>query len=202
MGRFDIQWLLTLNNRMNAIMPAPKKRVLTVNDYLETPDGPPWYQLIDGQLLLEPSPTWTHQSVSSELEHALKVYLKINPLGALFSAPLDVYLDETNVFQPDIGVIMNAHRHLITERGVRGAPDFIVEILSPSNHRLDRGPKRRKYAEAGVREMWLVDPVKQTIEAYLFDQNTGQPRHTWHRDDTLTSMLFPGLSIAANEIFA
>jgi len=91
-------------------LPPGEKGPLTVKDYLKTPDGPPWYQLIDGRLLSEPSPTSDHQSVSRQLVVALGTYLERRPIGILYFAPLDVYLDETNVFQPDIMVIMNASR--------------------------------------------------------------------------------------------
>lgn len=138
-----------------------------MEDYLRTPDGPPWYELIEGQLVLEPTPTSGHQGILRDLSMALFAYLKSAQIGTLLFAPLDVYLNESNVFQPDIRVVMNARRKIITQRGIRGAPDFVVEILSPSNRALDRGPKFRVYAQSGVRELWIVDPRERTIESFV-----------------------------------
>ena len=174
---------------------------LTVQDYLQTPDGPPWYELVEGRLLLEPSPTSDHQSIIRELVVALCFHLRRFPIGTLFFAPLDVYLDDSNVFQPDIAVILHSHREIITPRGIRGAPDLVVEVLSPSNHRTDRGPKRLVYARAGVRELWIVDPAARTIERFLLDRDPAEPAEIWRPGDTVTTALFPGFSVPTDEIF-
>jgi len=187
---------------MNSATAPEQVDRLTVADYLNTPDGPPWFQLVEGRLLSEPSPTADHQTIVRELILAIGTHLQRFPLGTLFCGPLDVYLDDTNVFQPDLMVIMNGRREIITKQGIRGAPDFVIEVLSASNHRLDRGSKRRRYAAAGVRELWLVDPVAQSVETVLFAHRSELPAQIWHRDDSLASALFPGLSIPVNQLFA
>jgi Uma2 family endonuclease len=182
-------------------LPSLEHGELTVADYLKTGEGPPWFELIEGRLVLDPSTTSDHQSVARELVLALGIYLKKNPIGTLFFAPLDVYLDARNVFQPDIAVILNSRRDIITQRGLRGAPDIAIEILSPSNHRLDRGPKRIVYAQAGVRELWIVDPESRTIESFHLGQDQATPAHIWHLGDTVTTPLLSGFSITAQEVF-
>ena len=152
-------------------------------------------------MLSEPSPTSDQQSIVRELVVAFGNHLERCPIGILYCAPLDVYLDETNVFQPDIMVIMNASRKLITKRGICGAPDFAVEILSPSNQCIDRGPKRDTYARAGVREIWLVDPATRSIERFLLAQDPVKSVRIWRQKDIISSDLFPGLTLSASKIF-
>ncbi len=173
---------------------------LAVEDYLKTEDGPPWYELIEGQLVQEPSATIHHQSVVRELACALGSYLKVRPLGTLFFAPLDFHLDPRNVFQPDIAVILNSRRAIITGRWIQGAPDFVIEVLSPSNQHRDRGVKRYVYARAGVQELWIVDPFAQTMESFLLQSDSERPAYTWRLGDRAWSSLFPELSIGVTDM--
>jgi Uma2 family endonuclease len=184
------------------LVSAPEYGKLTVEDYLKTEDGPPWYELIEGRLFQEPSATFTHQSIVRELTFALVKYLKERPIGMLFFAPLDFHLDTRNVFQPDIAVILKSQPALVSGRWIKGAPDFAVEVLSPSNQHRDRGVKRRVYARSGVQELWIVDPVAQTIESFLLQNDPEGPAHTWSIKDKASSALFPEFSIGVAEVFA
>jgi Uma2 family endonuclease len=180
----------------------PEHGKSTVEDYLKTPDGPPWYELIEGQLVQEPSATINHQSIVRELTFALVKYLKGRPLGMLFFAPLDFHLDSRNVFQPDIAVILGSQPALFAGRWIQGAPDFAIEVLSPSNQHRDRGVKRRVYARSGVKELWIVDPKTQAIESFLLQSDPERPAQTWSMGNFASSPLFPAFSIAIAEIFS
>ncbi|CAN5190409.1 Uma2 family endonuclease [soil metagenome] len=176
--------------------------LLTVENYKILPETGPRYQLIEGDLYMAPAPNRFHQDISRNLEHILLDYLRQHPVGKLYDAPFDVYLDDYNVFQPDILVVLNDRLSIFTEAGAEGAPDFVVEILSPKTARLDRDNKRRVYATRGVRELWIIVPETRKIEVYLLGENAAEPAAVYGDHDTFESALFPGLRFEGAEIFA
>src|SRR5207247_936896 len=115
------------------------------------------YELIDGEVFVAPSPDAEHQRLSVRLSYYLYGYLREQPIGEVFTAPFDVELDEDNVFQPDLLVVLSEHGQRVG-RHVRGAPDLVVEILSPSTAVRDRNVKLTTYAARGVAELWLAEP--------------------------------------------
>lgn len=181
-----------------AYTPAP----LTVHDYLALPDAGPRYQLVDGDFHMAPAPNLFHQRASRNIGHLLLTWLDQNPIGEVFYAPLDVFLTETNVFQPDILFISKSRSHLLQENGVHGAPDLVVEILSPSTSFLDLGSKKRVYARCGVRELWIVDPVERSVAVYNLRESESEPKATWLEGDTFACQFFPGLELNVAKFFA
>jgi Uma2 family endonuclease len=175
---------------------------LTVENYKILPETGPRYQLIEGDLYMAPAPNRFHQDISRNLEYILLEYLEEHRIGKLYHAPFDVYLDDHNVFQPDILVVLNHRLSIFTDAGAEGAPDFVVEILSPKTARLDRDNKRRVYATSGVCELWIIAPEKRQIEVYLLQENATTPAATYGERDTFESQLFPGLTFDATKIFA
>jgi Uma2 family endonuclease len=173
----------------------------TVEDYLLLPDDGPRYQLIDGELYMAPSPNSFHQDISRNLVMILGPFIARRKLGKLYHAPFDVYLSEHNVFQPDVLFISNARAEILTKAGVKGAPDFVVEILSPSTARLDLDLKRRAYARFGVEELWIIDPKAREIGVYRFAENVEEPVATFREGDLIETRIFPGLKIDAREVF-
>jgi len=151
---------------------------------------------------MAPAPNRYHQVISRNLEYILLKYLDENPIGEVYDAPFDVYLDDYNVFQPDIIVVLNDRLSILTDAGAEGAPDFVVEILSPKTARLDRDNKRRVYATSGVRELWIIAPETQRIEVYLLAQDAANPVAVQGLKDSFESALFPGLRFVASDIFA
>ncbi len=151
---------------------------------------------------MAPAPNRYHQDISRNLEYILLDYLEENPLGKLYDAPFDVYLDQYNVFQPDIVVVMNARLDILTDAGAEGAPEFVVEILSPKTARLDRDNKRRVYASSGVQGLWIIAPEKQTIEVYFLPKDAAVPAVIHGAEARFTSRFFPGLEFDAARIFA
>src|ERR1043165_6802399 len=138
-------------------------RPITAADYRRLPEGPPYYQLIEGDLYMAPSPDRFHQDILGNLHFILRSHLEKSRSGSLHLAPSDVQLTNLNIFQPDLYYVSNTRKAILTDRGARGAPDLIVEILSPMSAKLDRGVKRELYARSGVEEMWIVDPAVKKI---------------------------------------
>ena len=133
---------------------------LTYADYLETSDDER-YELLNGELIEYPSPKEIHQSVLGNLYLILAKFIRERSLGKVYFSPFDVVLSDTNVVQPDILFISNERADIITPDNVQGAPDLVVEILSPATAERDRTVKLDLYATYGVKEYWIVDPRRQ-----------------------------------------
>jgi Uma2 family endonuclease len=174
---------------------------LTKEDYRLLPDSGPRYQLIEGELCISPAPNRYHQVISRNIVFMLLKYLEAHPLGELYHAPFDVYLSEHDVFQPDLVFVKKENFDVLTDAGVEGTPDFVVEILSPSNAYLDKKAKLRVYARTGVRELWLVDPETRVVHVYHLQADAQKPAATYTEGDTFSSPHFPGLAIRVIEIF-
>jgi Uma2 family endonuclease len=178
-----------------------KPRPFTVADYMGLPEHGPRYQLIEGELYMAPAPNRHHQSISGRIEFALGKYLERHPIGEIYHAPFDVELTDINVYQPDIAFFSNARRAYLTEHGAEGAPDLVVEILSPKTAKLDIGTKREIYARTGVTELWIVEPETRMVKVYRLQKNAATPHVTLGEDKVLTTPLFPGLKIRLKKIF-
>jgi Uma2 family endonuclease len=166
------------------------------------PEGGPRYQLIDGDLHMAPSPNLFHQEISRNLEIIIGTYLLANPIGKIFDAPIDVFLTETNVFQPDLLVVSTENFHLLKEDGIHGAPDLVIEILSPSTTKLDLGAKKRVFARCEVQEFWAVDPQTRKVAVYDLHQSEKEPVCTWLEGDEFECKLLPGLKFEVTKFFA
>ncbi|MCH7606294.1 MAG: Uma2 family endonuclease [Chloroflexi bacterium] len=182
-------------------MVRPNPRIkFTVKDYMSTPEGTR-YQLLDGEMILAPSPTSRHQTVSIQLFSALREYVREHALGRVWYAPLDVVLSNHDVAQPDIFFVSNARSGIITEPNIQGAPDLVVEILSTGTAQYDRGYKQALYSHHGVREYWMVDPDAETVEVLTESDQGLMLQASYSGEQTLTSPLLEGLAIGLDEIF-
>ena len=157
--------------------------------------------LFDGLLVEEPSATEEHQCISLNLTMLLAPEVKRRELGVVRYAPCDVWLSEDIVVQPDVLFISRERAHVVKGKWIHGAPDLVVEILSPSTARLDRGRKRQLYAEGGVRELWLIDPRLRRIEVFQFDVSSKEAVKTAGIGETLASPLLPGMSLEVSKVF-
>jgi Uma2 family endonuclease len=174
---------------------------ITVHDYREMPEGPPYFQLIEGDLFMSPSPNRFHQHILGSLHLLIGPFVRKEKLGEFHVAPSDVVLSETNVFHPDLYFVSRARRSVLTEQGVEGAPDLVVEILSPGTARNDKGAKRKVYSRTGVGELWLVDPDASEITVYRFEESPDEPVAVLGRRQTLKTPLLPGLKIRVADVF-
>ena len=173
---------------------------LTYADYLKTSDELR-YELLNGELVMAPAPLLYHQFILRKLLNAMSDHVDEQILGELFCSPADVVLSDTDVVQPDILYVSSQRSHILTPESVRGAPDLVVEILSPSTAELDRTTKLDLYAKHGVKEYWIVDPDSRTIMVMLRGENRFEVSGIYGDDQSLTSPTLDGFSIALEDIF-
>lgn len=172
----------------------------TYEDYLLVPEDRR-VELMDGEFYMVPSPGEYHQRLSGKLEFRLRKFIEERDLGFLYYAPFDVVLSENDVVQPDILFISKHRKGIITPDNVRGAPDLVIEILSPNTSKRDRITKKRLYSKYGVREYWIADPDSQSIEVLFFGDTGLEVFQVFPRESILRSPLLPGLEMDLREIF-
>ncbi|MEX2049011.1 MAG: Uma2 family endonuclease [Gemmatimonadota bacterium] len=124
------------------------------------------YEIIDGELVVTPSPSVRHQRIVTDLVTLLNTFVRSNDLGQLFSGPLDVLFAEGDYLEPDVVFVGHGKAKLVSERGIEGPPDLVVEVASPSTAKRDRGIKLDRYRHFGVREYWMVDGYARTLEVW------------------------------------
>lgn len=164
----------------------PPRTMLEV--YQSLPEGT-LAQLINNQIFMSPSPTNSHQKVLDSIYRQLGNFVEENGLGETRVAPFDVYLNRRNAYQPDIIFIASENLHKLRESGFYGAPDLVIEILSPGTWRFDKEDKRDEYERCGVKEYWMVEPRERTTEGFLLQNGeyTLLPSET----GKITLQLFP-----------
>lgn len=172
----------------------------TYQDYLHMPEDRR-YELVEGEFFMVPSPNESHQRISAEIEYLLQSYVKKHKTGFVYDAPFDVVLSDEDVVQPDIIYVSKERRNIITHNNIQGAPDLVVEILSPKISYRDREIKRKLYGKYGVKEYWIVDPIKQTIEVLSSDMPGYKKTGTYDVNTPLSSPLLPALLIDLNSVF-
>jgi Uma2 family endonuclease len=182
---------------------------LRYSDLAALPEDGMRHEIIDGEHYVSAAPSFRHQEVLGNLFSLLRVFIKSRRLGKLFFAPLDVWLSEHDVVEPDLLFVRRERLTALEERFLRGAPDLAVEVLSPSTRQVDRGVKLRAYRRFGFGEYWIVDPVAETIEVFRGGGDWTEPAVRLSRSAgsqpsrvlTLTTPLFPGLILTIDEIF-
>ena len=163
-------------------MEIPQERTYTIEDIYALPDGQR-AELIDGRMYMMAPPRTIHQRISSALHVAIYQYIKSrNGACEIFAAPFAVFLnkDNRNYLEPDLSIICNKDK--LDDRGCNGAPDWIIEIISPSDPQRDYGVKLFKYRTAGVREYWIVNPSTRTVNVYDFEKEIGTNQYTFNDD--------------------
>ncbi|MEK6699452.1 MAG: Uma2 family endonuclease [Nitrospirota bacterium] len=179
---------------------ATIKKKYTYQDYLKMPEDKR-YELIEGELLMTPSPKMDHQRISLRLVSRMERFVEEKSLGEVLEAPADVYLDEESVVQPDILFISKDRIGIIGEDNVKGAPDLVVEILSESTAYRDTVQKKVLYARFGVKEYWIVAPREKFIEIYSLKNKEYGLVKTYFYDDALESQVLKGFRVSLKEIF-
>lgn len=181
-------------------MTVPNPHIkFTYVDYVNAPEDKR-HELLDGDLVVTPAPGERHQSVSVLLASRLLLFATENRLGRVYSAPFDVVLSNTDVVQPDLLFVSNERRHVITAANVQGAPDLVVEILSPSTAERDLTFKRSLYARHGVREYWIVDTEASTVTVLRLREGEFETADTYGAGDTLTSPTLRGFALRIDEL--
>ena len=177
------------------------KIILTYEDYAAMPNDGNRYEILEGELAVTPAPSTRHQTVSGNLFFLLTQHVKAHDLGKLFHAPVDLILESASVLQPDLLFVAKARQNIITDRAVEGAPDLVIEILSPTTSRSDRVTKAQIYARHNVPAYWIVDPEQEAVEVYLLNVDSYRLTVTLQGEIPLPVPPFTDLKFAAKDIF-
>ncbi len=151
------------------MIPETNRKVELING--EIVSDYPLDELIKGDVVttILAGPTTKHQDIVGGMFYSLYSFIKANKVSCTaYTAPLDVELDDRNVYQPDVFIVCD--RDKITDKRIIGAPDLVVEVLSPSSKKHDIVDKYTKYANSGVREYWIIDPSEERTIVYLFGE--------------------------------
>ena len=181
-------------------MALPLEKNYTIEDIYTLPDGQR-AELIDGQMYMMAPPVRIHQKLVSQFTKIIGSYIDSKHGDCeVYPAPFAVFLneDDRNYVEPDISVICDKNK--LNEKGCNGAPDWIIEITSPSNPEHDYGIKLFKYRTAGVREYWIVNPQKQTVT--VFDFETDEKSNQYSFDDTVPVCIYDDLSIRVEDLLS
>jgi Uma2 family endonuclease len=161
-----------------------------------------YYELINGIIMKKSAPTPQHQNISMSLSLTLGSFIKSKKLGKLFAAPVDLFLDDRNAVQPDLVFVANDNQRIVTNDGIVGIPDLIVEIISPSSVMRDRVDKKNLYEKLNVKEYWIIDPAYQDIEVYtILNGRYELLSGITMLEGSLKSNILDGVSIDLKELF-
>ena len=170
------------------------------SDIWDAPDYGKKYEVIDGDLYVSPAPVWKHQRQLNRLNVRVAVWVERHDLGDVVTAPTGVVLDDENGLQPDLVFVSHDRAHIITENDIEGAPDLVVEVLSPSTEARDRGLKLRRYAASGVPHYWILDTDGPRSEERVLGDDGYQLVGTFGPGEIFRPTIFPGLEIPLDEI--
>ena len=180
----------------------PQPKLLTFNDYERlTPPDSGNYELHNGKIVYMASPLAPHQIVSGNLHAAIHFHIRKDKLGIVLTAPMDTILTPNDTVQPDLLFISKEREHII-DRQVKGAPDFIIEILSGSNNPKEMSYKKYIYETTGVREYWVVNMEKQLVTQYINVEDEFIVHKIARITDSLTSMVIKDFQIAVLDILS
>ncbi|WP_289302002.1 Uma2 family endonuclease [Sporofaciens musculi] len=179
-------------------MQVPQERIYTSEDYWNLPEGQR-AELIDGKLYAMAPPNRIHQRLVSRLTQIIGSFIDSNKgTCEVYPAPFAVNLnaDDKVWVEPDISVICDKDK--LSDQGCKGAPDWIIEIVSPSSTRMDYSVKLFKYRTAGVREYWIINPMKKAVQTYVFEGE--EDSNLFSFDDEIPVYIFNGLTIRISDL--
>jgi Uma2 family endonuclease len=189
-----------ISTAAGALRVWPEPGAWTYEDYARLPDDGYRYEVIDGELYMSPAPSTLHQRILLQLVTQFHSFASRSGAGEVLMAPCDVLLAPGVVVQPDLLFIRADRRGIVEPNNVVGAPDLVVEILSPSDVEHDRERKHALYARHGVQEYWIVDPVGRTIEVYgLVGDGYGAPAAAGPGQRACSAVL-AGFEVAVDEV--
>ena len=160
------------------------------------------YELFDGEIMKRSAPSLIHQRISRKLLGKMDAYIEEKKLGEIFSAPVDLNLDEHNAFQPDLAFISKERSFLIEDDDyIKGAPDLVVEIISPGTVKKDRVIKKNLCERFAIREYWLVDPLNKGIEIYIMQEDKYVLHDLQEINGKISSTVLTGFEMELGHIF-
>lgn len=164
-------------------------------------EGAP-FQLINYDLVMSPSPNPLHQQILFSLSEIIVLYnIQNQRKGQWLYAPMDVIFDEGNILQPDIFFVSEDRKADVIKERIEGAPDFVIEILSPSNAYYDLRQKKEVYEKYGVKEYIIIDPIAQNADLYVLKEGAYQLHQKAQKSEKLNSILLPGFEIQLEKLF-
>jgi Uma2 family endonuclease len=185
-----------------AIVDIPDRlKVFTYEDYLNLPDNGKRYEIINGELYMAPAPTLDHQDTIGEFYLTIGNFLKTNPIGKIYLAPTDIIFSDIDVMQPDLIFVSKEKFDILTRENIQGAPDLVIEVLSPGTEKRDRTIKLKAYSKFGVSEYWMASDEKATVEVWRRRGKKLEFHAVLGRAQTLATPLLPGLEISLEKIF-
>lgn len=180
-------------------------RRLNYDDFLLFPDDGKRHEIIDGVHYVTPSPTLSHQELVGRLYLSLGSFVEDRPeRGRVILAPFDVVFSFHDIVEPDLVFVGPDQYEILTDKNIQGTPAMVIEVLSPSTRRRDRGVKLRLYERTGVREYWVVDGVGRTLTVYRRAADASFPRAadlTVEGEDMLETPLLPGWALSLARLF-
>lgn len=182
------------------MMPLLQSRIYTYKDYLGWPEDKR-IELVDGVPILQATPTPEHQIILAELTTQFVVQLRGKECK-VYPSPFTVKLSEVNVFEPDLSIICN--KDLLDKNGYHGAPELIIEIISPSSIKHDRYTKFYHYENAGVKEYWIVEPEGKLVNVFVLNNSNDrfQIQGVYCETEKIRVNVLPDLSIDLSLVFA
>ncbi|RPF47008.1 Uma2 family endonuclease [Thermodesulfitimonas autotrophica] len=175
-------------------------KTYTYADYRQLPEGAP-YQLIGGELVLTPAPSTYHQIIAFNIGLQLGNFVMHNQRGKVLFAPVDVYLSETETYQPDIIFIAQERLRIIEPERINGAPDLVVEILSPATAYYDLRKKFKVYERCGVKEYWIVDPGEKSAQLFTLKEGRFVLDQEAEGKGEIASRVLEGFTVTLASIF-
>ena len=183
----------TEERTLEEILALPPGTV-TYDDYAQLPEGAP-YQLIEGKLIHSPARTPQHQIILVNVAADLHQFARKHQAGRVYLGPIDVFLGPRNTPQPDVIFIRAERLHIIGDKKIEGAPDIVVEVLSPKTAYYDLKKKKKIYEAAGVPEYWIVDPIERSVEVFALEDGAYVLFHRVEGEGVVRSKVLPELSL-------
>jgi Uma2 family endonuclease len=172
------------------------------DEFLELPEDGNRYEILDGELVMTPPPAIRHQRISSSLHFLLYQHVSVHGLGEVLAAPVAVRLSESTIAEPDLVFLATGRSDIVGELSIDGAPDLLVEILSPATAKRDRTVKAQLYARLGVRHYWIVDPEARTVDVFELEGKRYRKAATFAEQDSFEPAVLPGLTVDLSAIWA
>jgi Uma2 family endonuclease len=178
-----------------------REGLVTYEIYADMPDDGQRYEVDDGQLeLMSPAPAPRHQSVINEIVFKLNQSCRSDYI--IYTSPIDVILSDIEVRQPDIVMVHHTRMSIITQRGIEGPPDLVMEVVSPHSRKRDKVKKTKAYARYGVAEYWIIDPANRTIEQYVINEDKYELAEVYNDDEPIHSERVTCAAFTLAEILA
>jgi len=182
------------------MLPRPQIPIIVSEQWLRQP-GPRDFQFIRAWRAVVSSPAQFNKDIAGNIYFLIRSYLEKHRLGKILMGPVELRLPDSKVYQPDVLFVANSRKSILTPLRVEGAPNLVVEVLSPRTAKLDKGAKRVVYARAGVEELWIVDPEARRVHVYRLAESAEEPDGSYGVRGKIESPLFPGLKIPVAKVF-